>query len=115
MNLWRVAELGAIGAAVLVGGAAAGVAASWLLARAARRWGTDNLVLRPPVSRFPKLSADEADDVREEARRRAALVAEHVGQSAQIASGTPPEPKVRPFDRFAPPPPPNQKIKKGFR
>ena len=100
MDLRRLSTLGwyagevlafaAFGVSLLAGGA-------WLLARLARRYGTDETPMGTTRQAFPKLSPKEYDAVRAEAARRYAAQSQKKQESAQIASGEPIDPPAEPL------------------
>lgn len=92
MTAWRVLEALAIGAVILIGGTAAGVAAAWLLARIARTWGTD----ATPMGRVVKkdglgevLAPHEADALRARAAQRRDRADAAHAEGHQIETGRP--------------------------
>lgn len=95
MDARRFAIYAAEAVAVAVCGISLLAAGGWLLARLARRYGTDETAMGTPVQKFGKLSPKEYDAVRAEAASRYAAQSHRKKQSAQIAAGEPVEDRIR--------------------
>jgi NAD(P)H-hydrate repair Nnr-like enzyme with NAD(P)H-hydrate dehydratase domain len=92
VTVWRALEAVAIGAAIVIGGSAAGLGAMWLLARAARKWGTDDTPMGHLVAKDglkEVLAPEDADAMRARAEaRRDRAEAKHA-EGHQIETGQP--------------------------
>ena len=77
------------GVAVVVGGLGTAGGLLYVVTKLARAFGEDDTTIPPPVPRFGKLSAKDADTVRAAAKARQTRADHHHAEGRQIESGEP--------------------------
>jgi hypothetical protein len=90
--IWRALAAVAVVIGVALAGTAGALGAAWLLTKIARRWGTDDIVIPPPVVKPEYRKADETLPANAARRREHAEAKRH--EAAQIESGQPADDRI---------------------